>query len=901
MNPLSHRGIVSASAILLCTNTAPLAAPDGRIEIQHNLDGPYDAAYGGGGADYARADAGADERADDPVARVESAHRDESAVVRDRQRSARNNHHQRAANDVRADVPNDDVVADPFVALPTAEMVAEYVGGAGGGISGGLVPNGDSFDGEIMVDVLPEEEEEMVVQASNPSSQDPYDLMQAEMLQLDATYHAQCPPPAHVGCTAVDIADARDECTSSLGSACDRRNGLPGERCCLDACSRRYCTAKGSYVEQQGGGVANGDDALFIVPVDMMMMDETPVVVVEMDPSKEEEEEVPEKVVIPMDGQVVLDVVEEISPQADAVAVLEEENPADAMIQEEEEEDPADAMMIPVPTIEALEAQNEKDPGSAELEVVLVSDDDDGDGINIEQMAFEARQDIRPVDADGSSNRLEATGDEATTVTGRAIEVDVLRNDHLRRDDDGSEDTGIETSLLVVTDIVSDGINGRCTIIFDNGNGKGGGSKVLYAPDAGYSGPDKCGYRVCSFEGSIRGVCNFATLSITVAKQSEEVQIVAGPRPDDDGATWSTDGATSPPNWVDDHSDIVEPIYLDPEALFTDEVWDEVDEGRYGTDSTLSQDAYDENWGYWNDEIDLGPSSCDSGEVLLAIELQTDEHGGDVTWELVSEDGVAEIERGPYGTYSFDQVDLCVPNPSRWTFEIRDAFGDGLTDDSGRGYYKISLNEREVVHVTHYALGNVHDLAVGYDPSPGMSRRDVEYLHAHNRRRKVWHEAYGVSYVPLVWSGGLAEESERWAAELLGACESDGIEHEKNVGEGENLAKNKGMVDEDGLGWGQLYPPEKIVRRWVDREIGWAYPDNAHLTQSLWRSAKYMGCGEAEKVYGGGMCRVQVCRYAKAGNCGMSAYNSTVGENWLVPMLKDTSSCEPSCPPEGCY
>ena len=31
-----------------------------------------------------------------------------------------------------------------------------------------------------------------------------------------------------------------------------------------------------------------------------------------------------------------------------------------------------------------------------------------------------------------------------------------------------------------------------------------------------------------------------------------------------------------------------------------------------------------------------------------------------------------------------------------------------------------------------------------------------------------------------------------------------------------------------------------------------------------------MGCGESEKEYNGGMCRVQVCRYARAGNCDMS-------------------------------
>lgn len=38
----------------------------------------------------------------------------------------------------------------------------------------------------------------------------------------------------------------------------------------------------------------------------------------------------------------------------------------------------------------------------------------------------------------------------------------------------------------------------------------------------------------------------------------------------------------------------------------------------------------------------------------------------------------------------------------------------------------------------------------------------------------------------------------------------------------------------------------------------------------LWRSSKYLGCGESVRDYPGGKCRVQVCRYAKAGNCDMT-------------------------------
>jgi hypothetical protein len=89
-----------------------------------------------------------------------------------------------------------------------------------------------------------------------------------------------------------------------------------------------------------------------------------------------------------------------------------------------------------------------------------------------------------------------------------------------------------------------------------------------------------------------------------------------------------------------------------------------------------------------------------------------------------------------------------------------------------------------------------------------------------------------------------------------------------------------------------------------------------------------MGCGESAKPHKGGMCRVQViiseslpnqfnmyfsdiklvlypllqvCRYARAGNCDMKRYNSTHGKNWLPPMLSDTSHCGPHCAPEGCF
>eukprot|EP00956_Cyclotella_meneghiniana_P025942 scaffold55148_cov49-Cyclotella_meneghiniana.AAC.11 len=297
----------------------------------------------------------------------------------------------------------------------------------------------------------------------------------------------------------------------------------------------------------------------------------------------------------------------------------------------------------------------------------------------------------------------------------------------------------------------------------------------------------------------------------------------------------------------------------------------------------------------------LNSFHCPPGQSSITIEVQADKYGDDTTWTLVREyeDGTTELvlEGGPYDSNGFDSRHVCAPKPSLWRFAISDQYGDGFCCKHGNGYYTIFLDNVKVVHVTHFADTIENVINVGYDPNPVMTERDHAYLIAHNKRRKKWHEMHNVSYVPLQWSPKLAEMSLKWANELLDDCDSTGIEHEPGVAEGENLAKNHGNYGE----WGQLYPPENIVRRWVDFEETWPWPANAHLTQALWRASKYMGCGESVKDWRGGKCRVQVCRYAKSGNCDMGSYNTTEGMDWLTPMLALNSPCEPSCPPEGCY
>lgn len=53
---------------------------------------------------------------------------------------------------------------------------------------------------------------------------------------------SQCPAPDFVGCTAIDLSDPQDECTT-VGEPCPGSADVP-IYCCRDACPRNYCTAK---------------------------------------------------------------------------------------------------------------------------------------------------------------------------------------------------------------------------------------------------------------------------------------------------------------------------------------------------------------------------------------------------------------------------------------------------------------------------------------------------------------------------------------------------------------------------------------------------------------------------------------------------------------------------------
>eukprot|EP00584_Thalassiosira_punctigera_P022895 CAMPEP_0172552242 /NCGR_PEP_ID=MMETSP1067-20121228/43704_1 /TAXON_ID=265564 ORGANISM="Thalassiosira punctigera, Strain Tpunct2005C2" /NCGR_SAMPLE_ID=MMETSP1067 /ASSEMBLY_ACC=CAM_ASM_000444 /LENGTH=602 /DNA_ID=CAMNT_0013340175 /DNA_START=259 /DNA_END=2067 /DNA_ORIENTATION=- len=246
-------------------------------------------------------------------------------------------------------------------------------------------------------------------------------------------------------------------------------------------------------------------------------------------------------------------------------------------------------------------------------------------------------------------------------------------------------------------------------------------------------------------------------------------------------------------------------------------------------------------------------------------------------------------------------VEDCLP-PGRYNLEMKDF--DGICCRHGKGFFKLVVDGQELLDGGSFTKSIDHDFQLGHDWIAPMSERDCEWWWAHDYRRRDWHtrcyegQYCGKSYRHLKYSKALAEDARVYAEKLLDTCDTVGILHDPDSIQGENLAKNKGSGN-----WGALYPADKLTKRFVDNEEFWGWNRNAHLTQAMWYSSRYLGCGESVKHMGGQKyCRMQVCRYVKAGNCQMSTYNSSEGNNWMTPMMMDDSPCGPMCASrDGCY
>lgn len=285
---------------------------------------------------------------------------------------------------------------------------------------------------------------------------------------------------------------------------------------------------------------------------------------------------------------------------------------------------------------------------------------------------------------------------------------------------------------------------------------------------------------------------------------------------------------------------------------------------------------------------------CYDVEVFLKV----DKWGEETDWKLLNSDGVVAMSDGDVPSNGNKTKSECIP-PGDYEFVITDAAHDGICCFHGQGEFKVNIMGKMAFKGGSFKNILNQKIKVGHDHISSMTQRDNEWLEAHNIRRKDWHEnKWNLPYVPLIYSHSLADHAKKWADELLDDCYTPlDLWHEPNVTQGENLAGNKGNG-----GWGRLYSPDSITNRWVDFEEEWLWPANAHLTQALWRASTYMGCGESIKVESNGkICRRQVCRYLKAGNCAMNQAEWVNDARRIESIKQDDSDCGHMCPEEGCY
>lgn len=222
-----------------------------------------------------------------------------------------------------------------------------------------------------------------------------------------------------------------------------------------------------------------------------------------------------------------------------------------------------------------------------------------------------------------------------------------------------------------------------------------------------------------------------------------------------------------------------------------------------------------------NSSINGGSSSSNSNSNRcrnVKITFKADKYGKETSVFFKSRSTGQNVmsSKNEVGAFQSKTLERCLP-PGTYTLTIEDI--DGLCCRNGNGFYKISVDGTDLAQGGYFIKSRSHTIKIGYDYMSEMSNRDKDWLSAHNSRRRTYHQNAGKTYRPLRWSTSLASDAKTWANSLLDDCDITGIKHEKNVNDGENLAKNNGTGK-----WGAMYPADNIVKRWVDNEATWPYP-----------------------------------------------------------------------------
>lgn len=316
----------------------------------------------------------------------------------------------------------------------------------------------------------------------------------------------------------------------------------------------------------------------------------------------------------------------------------------------------------------------------------------------------------------------------------------------------------------------------------------------------------------------------------------------------------------------------------------------------------------------------LSQSQCSNNKHKFVLEITTDENTPSDNVFKIHLNGSRVMKKGPFSrggvTTTFG---MCLSEGTIVVTAI-DRRGDGMSD----GTYRISIDGNVVdgapdseqwasrVHTFNigsssmsttsaYSGSNRLSAQSSYSNSNPTNRptekqndyisgrstcfaprtsEEYDYWVEHNARRRKYHSMYGVDFKPLGWSNELADESSRYANELLQFCCTSTLKHDETNEHGENLASSCGTRP-------GAKSADEVVSRWVENEHQLEnYREKLHYTQVLWKSTSLVGCGVAQRSMDDGRtCQMQVCRYHKPGNCGLDQ------NNWLNEMLKDDTRC----------
>ena len=245
-------------------------------------------------------------------------------------------------------------------------------------------------------------------------------------------------------------------------------------------------------------------------------------------------------------------------------------------------------------------------------------------------------------------------------------------------------------------------------------------------------------------------------------------------------------------------------------------------------------------------------------------------------------DPLTETDQSPILLEITDEGSVAEPAPG-------EAGAVELPDDEQMMMQSEEINQAEWEVITEDGVVGKRNLRVQNGRHLALTAvNSTEWLTAHNTRRTQLYKDNALGPKDLVWSKGIQAKAESYLQILL-AKEKCTIQHNLDDWEGgENLA----------AAWssrvGKVRTPTDAVKAWYEGEQAKPFGSNGHYTAVGWRATKYLGCASGTKLYNGGQCFVEVCRYVKPGNCNILA------DSWQKSMLAEDSPCGDECPPEGC-